>query len=389
MRGVPYTTPEKMASSSRAIVGAMIALLGLGTVMVYSATFVEQLRNTGSDTMLDPLSGHVLKVGLALLVFLLALRVKPGALFAWARMLWTVAVMLLIAVLVVGTELNGSRRWFDVAGMSFQPSELARVATIIMIGAWTASARDRVAELRQGVVIPFAFAAIPAVLVFVEPDLGSSVFLLFMGVLVMWVGGARSRHLLAVFLPAVAAASLYGWANFGHVPGRLASFTHPTVNSQVGQGLTAIGNGGLTGQGLGSGIGQWGLVPEAESDWVLSVVGEELGLLGSGLVVVLYALILWHGVRILLGLRSRFSLVVGAGLLMQVLVQAVLNIAVVTALAPPKGLPLPFVSAGGTSLLVLCASVGLLLGLARRPEDDPVIEARLATSLTYRGEPGA
>lgn len=389
MRSIPYTSAEELTRRGRVLVGAMIALLGLGIVMVYSATFVEQLRISGSGAMLGPLFGHVLKVGMALMVFLLALRVTPGVLFAWAARIWVVAVVLLIAVLVVGTERNGSTRWFDIAGLSLQPSELARVATIIMIGAWTAGARDRVIELRHGVLIPFAFAAIPAGLVFIEPDLGSSIFLLFMGVLVMWVGGARSRHLLAVFLPAVAVASLYGWTHFGHVPGRLASFIHPVANSQVGQGLTAIGNGGLTGQGLGSGLGQWGLVPEAESDWVLSVVGEELGLLGTGMVVVLYALILWHGVHILLGLRSRFSLVVGAGLLMQVLVQAVLNIAVVTALAPPKGLPLPFVSAGGTSLMVLCASVGLLLGLARRPEDDPVIEARLATSLTHRGEPGA
>jgi len=106
-------------------------------------------------------------------------------------------------------------------------------------------------------------------------------------------------------------------------------------------------------------------------------------------VLALYAVLLWHGVRVLLGLRSRFSLVAGAGLLLQVVVQAVLNVAVVTALAPPKGLPLPFVSAGGTSLLVLCASTGLLLGLARRPEEDPVLEAQWATSLTHRGAPGS
>jgi cell division protein FtsW len=103
---------------------------------------------------------------------------------------------------------------------------------------------------------------------------------------------------------------------------------------------------------------------------------------------VLYALFLWHGLRLLLGVKSRFALVAGTGLLMQVVVQAVLNIAVVTATAPNKGLPLPFVSAGGSSMLVLCVSVGLLLGLTRRPEEDPVLEARLATSLTHRGEPG-
>jgi cell division protein FtsW len=389
MRALPYSGPEQMARSTRVLLFGMLALLGLGTVMVYSATAIAQLRTSGPDTLLKPLGAHALKLLLALLGFLLALRVGPRQLFGASRAAWVGAVLLLLAVLLLGVERNGARRWFELAGTSFQPSEVARVATICMLAAWMSAARDRVREAWTGVCIPFLLVALPAGLVLLEPDFGSSVFLLFTGVLVMWVGGASTRHLLCAFVPALAGAALLGWTQFSHFRTRISTFMDPEADYQVRQALSALGSGGLFGQGLGNGTAKWGFLPESDDDFLFAVVGEELGLLGTGLVLALYAVLLWHGVRVLLGLRSRFSLVAGAGLLLQVVVQAVLNIAVVTAVAPNKGLPLPFVSAGGTSMVVLCISIGLLLGLARRPEEDPVLEARWATSLTHRGEPGA
>ena len=389
MRALPYSSPEQMARSTRVLLFGMLALLGLGTVMVYSATSIGQLRTAGEDAVLRPLASHALKLLLALLGFLLALRVGPRQLFGAARWAWAAGVVLLVAVLLLGVERNGARRWFEVAGTSFQPSEVARVATILLLAAWMSGARDRVGQLWTGVCVPFLLVALPAGLVMLEPDFGSAVFLLFMGVFVMWIGGARARHLLCAFLPAIAGAAILGWTHFGHFRTRLSTFMNPDADYQVRQALSALGSGGLLGQGLGNGTAKWGFLPESDDDFLFAVVGEELGLIGTAAVLALYALILWHGVRVLLGLRSRFGLVVGAGLLLQVVVQAVLNVAVVTAVAPNKGLPLPFVSAGGTSMVVLCISVGLLLGLTRAPEEDPVLEARWATSLTHRGEPGA
>jgi cell division protein FtsW len=378
-----------MARSGRIVMGAMLALLSIGAVMAYSAGMIEALRaSDGEGSALRPLAAHLAKVAVALLAFLLALRVQPRQLFAAARPAWVAAVVLLVALLVFGARRNGAVRWFGVGGTSFQPSEFARVATILMLGAWMVAVRERVSELKHGLLIPFVIALVPALLVFCEPDYGSSIYLLFMAILVMWVGGARSKHLLAAFVPTLVAASIVGYLAFPHFRTRIEGFRNPGADYQVTQGLTALGSGGVLGAGLGNGMAKWGLLPEAENDFLFAVVGEELGLLGTGLIVILYTLFLWHGVKLLLGMRSRFSLIVGTGLLMQVAVQAVLNIAVVTAVAPNKGLPLPFVSAGGTSLLMLCISIGMLLGLARQPEEDPSLEARWAVSLTPRGEPG-
>ena len=373
MRSLTYTPQESMDRSARWLVVAMLGLLGLGVVMVASASSVQEMERGQSFIMLR---GHLVKVAAALTAFVLASRVRPDWLFRAALPVWAAAVVLLGGVLVVGITVKGAQRWLDLGPMNFQPSELARVAVILVIGAWAALSREGMREYRRGVLVPFALAGIPAVLVLLEPDFGSTVYLLFMGVLVLWVGGARPRHLMTTFLGALAVASLYGWERFAHVSRRVAGFREPEPGSQVWQSLTAMGRGHWAGVGLGSGLGKWGYVPEAENDFILSVVGEELGLLGVLLVMGLYTLLLWHGVRLLLGMRTRFAVVVGAGLLFQVLVQALLNIAVVTAVAPPKGLPLPFVSAGGTSLLMLAISMGLFLGLARRPEEDPVGDVR-------------
>ncbi len=388
MRELPYTTPEQMASSSRIMTGCMLALLAIGATMAFSSAMVDELRDPGPGGVLHPLAGHLAKVGLALVAFLLAMRTGPRRLFALARPAWIIAIALLVLLLAVGARRNGAVRWFGVGGASFQPSELARVATILMIGAWMVALRDRLSELKYGLAVPFGLAIVPALLVFLEPDYGSSIYLLFMAVLVMWVGGARTKHLFVAFVPTLLAATVFAWYFFPHFRQRIEGWQNKGTDYQVTQGLTALGSGGVFGAGLGNGMAKWGLLPEAQNDFLFAVIGEELGLVGTGSIVVLYALFLWHGVRLLLGMRSRFSLIVGTGLLMQVAVQAVLNIAVVTAVAPNKGLPLPFISAGGTSLLMLCVSIGLLLGLARAPEEDPQLEARWATSLTHRGEPG-
>ncbi|RKY22675.1 MAG: stage V sporulation protein E [Planctomycetota bacterium] len=347
---------------------AMLALMGLGLVMVASATGLE-------DELLGrPLAsvrGHLMRVGVAVAVFLACSRVRPQQLYRAAPLLFGLSVLLLGATLAGGLSVNNSSRWLALGPFAFQPSELGRVAVVVSLGAWVARVREGMSSLVQGVLVPFAIMGLPAVLVLLEPDYGSSVYLLFMGAMLLWIAGAPGRYLAACFGSVMAVVLGYSLLNFKHVWRRLEGFTSPETGSQVWQGLVAVGSGGATGTGLGAGRAQWGYVPEAQNDFILTVIGEELGLVGVLLLLCLYGSLLYHGTRLLLGVRSRFGLVVGAGLLFQIAVQALMNIAVVTAMAPPKGLPLPFVSMGGTSLLVLAASCGLLLGLVRHPEQDP------------------
>lgn len=380
-----YTPDEKIASSRRWVAGAMFGLMGFGLVAGYSANVAAAMREHGALGDLVFLRAHLVKVIVALLAFVACARLRTRHVRRAAWPLFAVAVGLVFAVLFYGTEVNNARRWFRVAGTSFQPSEVARVAVVVVVAWWMARMRDRTKTFGLGVVVPFALAAVPAAFVLVEPDYGSAVVILFMAVLSIWVGGARITHLCGLFAVALGTVSVYGWTKLGHVQRRVAGFTEPEVGSQVWQSLTALGHGGATGRGIGSGLSTWGFLPEADSDFVFAVVGEEFGLLGTTTLLALYGVLLFHGVRILMGLRSRFALVVGTGLLMQVAVQVVLNVAVVTASAPPKGLPLPFVSLGGTSLLVLCASLGLLLGMARSPQEDPWDDARPAAELSEAG----
>jgi cell division protein FtsW len=382
VRSLSYTSGDDMQRSARWVMVSMLALCGVGIVMVASASSVQEMERGQTLVMLR---SHLSKVALAIGAFLLASRVRPHWLYRAARPAWVMSLVLLAAVLMVGFTAKGAQRWLDLGLTTFQPSEFARVAVIVAIGAWAASRRESMHGFKVGVLAPFALAGIPGVLVLLEPDFGSTIFLLFVGVLVMWVGGAQPKHLVGSFLGVVAVTSFYGWERFAHVSRRFQGFLEPEPGGQVWQSLTALGRGHLSGVGLGSGLGKWGYVPEAENDFILSVIGEELGLLGVLLVIALYGLLLWHGVRLLLGMRTRFAVIVGSGLLFQVVVQALLNIAVVTAVAPPKGLPLPFVSAGGTSLLMLGFSLGLLLGLAQWPEEDPVGDVRSARTGSRAG----
>lgn len=369
-RAPDFTSDAEMQRSIRWLMGLLLALMGLGVVMVASATTAGEFADGGGA---DALVGHVTKVGLALVALLLGAQLRPRWIEALAAPLWLVSMVLLVLVLAIGPEWNNAQRWLVIGPLVVQPSELARLAVMLAVGAWASRAEGRMGEALHGVVVPFTLIGLPAALVLVQPDFGSTIYLLLMGVLVLWTGGARSRHLLSVFAAAVALAAIYGLEHFDHVARRFRAFLAPEAGGQVELGLRALGNGHVLGRGLGQ---REVFVPEAENDFVLAALGEQLGLIGSVGLVLLYGLFLWHGLRLLMGMRTRFGLVVGSGLLLQVLVQAVLNIAVVTAVAPPKGLPLPFVSAGGTSLLVLALSTGLFLGLARRPSENPGAVAR-------------
>jgi cell division protein FtsW len=280
--------------------------------------------------------------------------------------------VLLAAVLVpgIGSRINGAQRWFRYATVSVQPSELAKLATILFLGWAIERQGDKIREFWRGwaplVVIPIGFAA----LVLVEPDFGTAVFLLSIAAMMLFLAGVPMLHMgviVGTIVPLFAVLVISQPYRMKRMFEFVNGWSDPNVAPyQVRQSLVALGVGNVWGSGLGQGWQKLGFLPEANTDFVFAVIGEELGLAGTLAVLALWVVFLICGVRIALRQRDdRFVYLTSLGLVCQSVFQATVNIGVVTGTLPPKGISLPFLSAGGSNLVVSLVSVGVLMGLTR------------------------
>lgn len=269
---------------------------------------------------------------------------------------------------------NGSRRWLDLGPLGvpikFQPSELARVVIVL----WVA---DRCVRLGQGVehfrrgVLPMLLVVFSFfLLILFEKDLGGSLLFLLCALSTIWVGGAKMRAVGSALLATFTIAAFAAYRFVPYMRSRIDMFMGRVQNDQVSDTLDALSSGGLGGAGYGQGLFRNNGVPYLESDYVFALVGEELGLLGMWLVLALLVGFLWFSVRLVLSLRGGFNSLASFGLLLAVSLQAMLHVQVVSGLAPPKGMTLPFLSHGGTSLIVSALAVGLALGAAKNTQEN-------------------
>lgn len=363
-----------------AIFMIVLALMGIGLLIQAShaattltpAEFLASVRSQAGFRM----------AGIA--VLLLAARLGPSGVRAQIPAALVVSGVLLIAVFLPPTRhvVNGSNRWVDLGLLRFQPSELARIVVVLWIADRCARLGPRVREARRGVLPMLALALVFFCLVACETDIGGAMLLLLCAFATMWVGGARPTHVIGTFTTIAGTALAIGFTAIPYVRYRIESFFGDQTQ-QISDGLVAMQSGGLWGLGLGQGIHRNLGVPYLESDLVFAQVGEELGLVGMVVVLLLYVGLLWHGLMLLLRVGDRFDALASFGLLVSTALQAMLHVQVVAGLAPPKGMTLPFVSHGGTSMVVSCLGIGLALGAARRsaePARDPS-----ATSLLLHG----
>ena len=362
----PFTDRESMERSVRWVMGSILTLLLLGLVMVYSARAIRSDRLMGFHAR--PLLFHAVKVGLGLLGMLAVMRFDYRVLCRHYAKLWVGAVLLLASVLFFGAQINGSRRWFLFFGNMIQPSEFAKPIVVIVTAALVVRAGDALRSFRKGFFPPLAAMAVVAGLILLEPDFGTSMITAFLVVLLLVIGGVRIRHFLLLGIVAAPLVCGFAYRHFAHVEDRVERFIQRPVGGQVDLSLVAIGSGGVFGAGLGESRCKLGFIPECDSDFIFAIIGEELGLLGTTAVLLLYCLLIYHGLRVLMGIRNRFGFYVAAGMLLLVVTQAVVNVAVVLGVAPTKGLPLPFISSGGSSLLALCLGMGLFLNIASKPD---------------------
>ena len=356
----------------RLLVLVTLALVAFGLVMVFSATSAAAALGNGDPIDVVKRQGIYALLGIGLLVA--ASRFDHRRLRKLALPLVLTALVLCVAVLAVGPEINGARRWLTFGPFTFQPSELAKLALLVFAAAYLArrGAPRTLGELWKPIgMLTLAFGG----LIVVEPDLGTTIALMLMigGMLV--VAGVPGRTLAAAGSLALAAGLAAIWVE-PYRRARVFSFLDPwkdptDTGFQTVQALIGIGSGGLTGKGLGEGVQKINYLPEQQTDMILAVIGEELGLLGTTAVIAAFAVFAFAGFSVALHCRDPFGKLLAAGVTSLVCGQAAVNLAAVLAVAPLTGIPLPFVSYGGSSLVVLLASVGILLNIAgddRAPE---------------------
>jgi cell division protein FtsW len=339
------------------------ALLALGLVMLYSSSMTQ-------------VGAHYLMLQLVWCAFGFVLCVSVTALdcqwlkkFAWPIFILALVLLALVFVPHVGRKINGARRWLDFHGLRFQPSELAKLALIILLAWYGDRSQRHMATWKRGVLLPGWLMALVLGLVFVEPDRGTTVLLAAVSGAMLLLAGVRWRHILIPALVGVAGLAIsllrdpmrlkriLGWWDLEqHKEG---------VGYQAYQAMIALGSGGWTGLGLGNGRQKLGFVPEHHTDFIFSIIGEELGLIATLLVVLAFVIVVICGIYIALNARDTFGFLLAAGVTFLIGLQAAINIGVVTSVLPCKGLPLPFISYGGSNLLVMLTGVGLLFNVAR------------------------
>jgi cell division protein FtsW len=350
----------------------VLALLGLGVVMVYSASAI-----LATDRLRDP--HFFLKkqffwavLGLAVMWGVMAVDYRR-----WRPLigpLLGVAFALLVLVLIppFGQSINGTRRWLRWGPVSLQPTELAKLALVVYLADFLTRRQALIASFWRGMLPPLLVTGGVAGLVLMQPDLGSAVAIVGVVLCLIFVAGARLVYLGfigAAALP-VAVAAVYVAP---YRMRRILTFVNPWADPrgagfQIIQSYLALGGGGLLGRGLGESKQKLFYLPEPHTDFIFAILGEELGFVGAVATVTLFALLLWRGMRIGLRVADPFGALLAVGVTALLATQAIVNLGVVVGLFPTKGLPLPFVSSGGSSLLVAMAGVGLLLNISQRVE---------------------
>jgi cell division protein FtsW len=359
----------------RLLILVTLGLVAFGLVMVFSATSASATLGEGDPMRYLVKQGLYAVVGLVLLV--LVSRIDYHALRPLAPVLLIGSFVACAAVLVAAPAINGAHRWFVLGPVSVQPAELAKVAVCI----WTCAVLARrpvprtMGELMKPVgLVVCAFGA----LIVIEPDLGTTITLFLMVAGILLVSGIPLR-LFALAGTFALGAGLLAIYMEPYRRDRIFSFLDPWKDAEGAgfqnvQAIIGMGSGGLTGEGIGQGIQKINFLPEAHTDMIFAVVGEELGLVGSLVVIAGFAIFAWAGFRVALACRDPFGKRLAAGITTLVAGQAAINLAAVLGMAPLTGIPLPFVSYGGSSLVVLLCAVGVLLNIA---VNDRVVEARV------------
>lgn len=352
------------------LVGAVTILLAFGMIMVFSASAAVATENYGS-----PIYFFIKQIIWGFLCF--------TAIFVFSRYDYNnfsrfgiplfgviAAVGLLVAVLIWGDVINNARRWFVFGPISFQPSEFAKLAVILYFADIFSRKETQLRNWKQGLLPHFIILSMVLFPIFLEPDLSTTIMIFFIIATMAFLSNIRIKHVLAglvLLVPLVFLKSSLTNVQDTRISAWIENFSNPLGSSyQLRQSLIGLGRGGVAGTGLGTSKQKYHFLPESHTDFVFSIVGEEFGFIGTTIILILFLVILWRGIAIARRAKNPFGQFLAVGLTMSLVLYAIINAGVVTMLLPTTGLPMPFLSYGGSSLLFVGVTVGILINISKQ-----------------------
>lgn len=349
-----------------------VILICIGIVMIYSASSIYAWERYKDGSFF--LKRHISFLVIGLFLTLLVMAIDYKRFRKWAKPILILSLLLLILVLVpgIGREIAGARRWFRLKFISFQPSELANLAVIIYIADFINRKSEYTGSFLRGLLPPLFVLGIVALLILIQPDLGTVLALGIVVFIMLFVSGVRLSYLLSIILMSLPLLYILIF-NVPYRRMRIMSFLNPWQDPkgsgfQIIQSQIALGSGGIFGVGLGHSKQKLFYLPAAHTDFVFSIIGEELGLLGTIGIIILFIIFIRQGLKVIKSAPDKFGYFLSLGLVLMISLKAIINIGVSCGILPTKGLPLPFISYGGSSFIFDMVSVGILMNIARSGE---------------------
>ncbi len=345
-----------------------MAMISLGLLMVYSSSYPESQETFGNGTHFLFRQAIAAVIGLAVMLIALRIDYRHYQQRHFVVLAVGTTLALLVLTLLIGTGV-GTRRWLELGPLRFQPSEIAKLSIVVFLASYLTRKDDQLDDWWQGLFPALSVVGVYALLILREPDLGTAAALVLVAGIMLMVAGLGWRYILGFgSLATVLVAAQIMMT--GYQTRRIVAFLNPwadarDVGFQTVQSLIAVGTGGIAGQGLAESKQKLSFLPEPHTDFIYAVIGEELGLIGSVLVVTGFLMILWRGVRAAVAAPDKFGFYLGIGLTAGLLMQALLNMSVVVNLVPTTGITLPLISYGGSSLVATCGAIGVLLNISQ------------------------
>lgn len=350
------------------------ALIGVGLVMVFSTRVTNQ---SGVNSEFMFVAKHLLWILFGFVALIVMSKVDYHCLLKYKYILLGVGLLGLVLVLIpgIGSEINGARRWLRFTSfLGFQPSDIAKISLLVFMSSYIVKNNGKMHEFKRGFVVPFAIIGLFLGLLLLEPDFGTAAFMLITCMALLIIGGTRIIYMLFTLIASVPFLHKMLF-EVSYRKDRLFAFLDPwkdpnNTGYQIIQSFIALGSGGLFGKGLGASRQKLHFLPESSNDFILTIIGEEIGFIGIVIVVALFGFLVWNGIKICKTAPDLFGFLLAFGITFMIGLQAAINIAVVSGSMPTKGIPLPFISAGGSSLFMFMLCIGILINIGKHGDSE-------------------